>query len=65
MIKRSQVRFPAGEAGFFYLFIFSVLGQLSMLTVISVSVPPRVAAVARKTSKSFYQKRRWHVIGII
>ena len=36
-------------------------GQLSVLTVISVSVPPRVTAVARKRSLSFCQKCRWQV----
>ena len=36
-------------------------GQLSVLTLISVSVPPRVTAVARKKSRSFCQKCKWLV----
>ena len=36
-------------------------GQLSVLTLILVSVPPRVTAVAHKRPRSFHQKRRWQV----
>ena len=36
-------------------------GQLSLQTFISVSVPPRVTAVAHKRSRSFCQKCRWQV----
>ena len=36
-------------------------GQLSELTLISVSVPPCVTAVACKRSQSFLQKCRWQV----
>ena len=35
--------------------------QLSVLTLISVSVPPRVTAVARNRSRSLCQKRSWQV----
>ena len=35
MIERSRVRIPAGAAGDFFL-----QGRLSVLTLISVSVPP-------------------------
>ena len=35
--------------------------RLSVLTLISVSVPPRATAVARKRSRSFCQKCRWQV----
>ena len=44
---------PGWRGGIFFFFL-SVLGQLSMLTVISVSLPPAVATVARKTSQSLY-----------
>ena len=40
---------------------FLLQGRLSVLTLISVSVPPRVTAVARKRSRSFCQKCRWQV----
>ena len=43
MIERSRVRIPAGTAENFLL-----QGRLSVLTLISVSVPPRVTTVARK-----------------
>ena len=36
-------------------------GRLSVLTLISVSVLPRVTPVARKRSRSFCQKYRWQV----
>ena len=39
---------------------FVLQGQLSV-TLISVSVPPRVTAVARKRSRSFCQRCRWQV----
>ena len=38
-----------------------IRGQLSVLTLISVSVPPRFTAVARKRSRSFCQKCLWQV----
>ena len=41
--------------------IFLLQGQLSVLTLISVSVPPRVTTVARKRPRSCCQKRRWQV----
>ena len=53
MIERSRVRIPAGAAGDFLL-----QGQLSVLTLISVSC---VTAVAHKRSRSFCQKCRWQV----
>ena len=40
---------------------FLLRGQLSVLTLISVSVPSRVTAVARKRPRTFCQKRRWQV----
>ena len=40
---------------------FLLQGQLSVLTLISVSVPPRVTAVALKWFRSFCQKCRWQV----
>ena len=40
---------------------FLLQGRLSVLTLISVSVHPRVTAVARKRSRSFCQKCRWQV----
>ena len=40
---------------------FPLRGQLSVLTLISVFVPPRVTAVARKRSRSFCPKCRWQV----
>ena len=40
---------------------FLLQGQLSVLTLILVSVPRRVTAVARKRSRSFCQKCRWQV----
>ena len=40
---------------------FPLQGQLSVLTLISVSVPPHVTAVSRKRSSSFCQKCRWQV----
>ena len=40
---------------------FLLQGRLSVLTLISVSIPPRVTAVARKRSRSFCQKCRWQV----
>ena len=40
---------------------FLLQGQLSVLTLISVSVPPHVSAVAHKRSRSFCQKCRWQV----
>ena len=40
---------------------FLLQGRLSVLTLISVSVPPRVTTVARKKSRSFCQKCRWQV----
>jgi len=40
---------------------FLLQGQLPVLTLISVSVPPHVTAVARKRSWSFCQKCRWQV----
>ena len=56
MIERSRVRIPAGAGENFLL-----QGQLSVLTLIPVSVPPRVTSVARKRSRSFCQKCRWQV----
>ena len=41
--------------------IFFSRVRLSVLTLISVPVPPRVTAVARKRSRPFCQKRRWQV----
>ena len=43
---------------------FLLQGQLSVLTLISVPVPPRVTAVARKKSRSFSQKCRLQVTAI-
>ena len=40
---------------------FLLQGRLSVLTLISVSVPPRVTAVARKRSRSVCQKCRWQL----
>ena len=40
---------------------FLLQGRLSVLTPISVSVPPRVTTVARKKSRSVCQKCRWQV----
>ena len=40
---------------------FLLQGQLSVLTLISVSIPPRVTTVAHKRSWSFCQKCRWQV----
>ena len=40
---------------------FLLLGQLSVLTLISVSIPPPVTTVACKRSWSFCQKCRWQV----
>ena len=40
---------------------FLFQGRLSVLTLISVSVPPRVTAVVGKKSRSFRQKCGWHV----
>ena len=40
---------------------FLLQGQLSVLTLLSVSVPPRATSVARKRSRSFCQKCRWQV----
>ena len=40
---------------------FLLQGQLSVLTLISVSVPPCVTAVAYKRPRSFCQKCRWQV----
>ena len=40
---------------------FLFQGWLSVLTLISVSIPPHVTAVARERSRSFCQKRRWQV----
>ena len=40
---------------------FLLQGRLSVLTLISVSVPPPVTTVARKKSRSFCQKCRWQV----
>ena len=53
MIERSRVRIPVQEN-------FLLQGQLSVLTLISVSVP-RVTSVARKRSRPFCQKRKWQV----
>ena len=55
---KSRVRIPAGAAGKFLL-----QGQLSVLTLISVSVPPPCyrSIVARERSRSFCQKCRWQV----
>ena len=50
MIKRSWARIRAGAARFFFL----LQDQLSVLMLISVSVP-------RKRSRSFCQKCRWQV----
>ena len=36
-------------------------GQLCVLALISVSIPPRVPAVAHKRSSSFCQNCRWHI----
>ena len=58
MIEELWVQIPAGATG-----EFSSLGQLSVLTLISVSVPPCVTAVTRKRSRSFCQKCRWQVTG--
>ena len=57
MTERSLVRIPAGAAGEFS----SPVSTFSVLTLISVSVPPRVTAVALKRSQSFCQKCRWQV----
>ena len=40
---------------------FLLLGQFSVLTLIMVSLPPRVTAVAHKRPWSFCKKYRWHV----
>ena len=40
---------------------FLLQGRLSVLALISVSVPPRVTAVARKRSRSFCQTCGWQV----
>ena len=40
---------------------FLLQGQLSVLTLISMSVPPRVTAVVRKRPRSFCQKCKWQV----
>ena len=40
---------------------FLLQGQLSVLTLISVSVPRCVTTIARKRSRSFCQKCRWQV----
>ena len=64
----SVVRAPDSKLkgrGFEYLLErqenFLLQGRLSVLTPISVSVPPRVTAVARKRSRSFCQNCRWQV----
>ena len=57
VIERSRVRNPCWNGGR----IFFSQGRLSVLTLISVSVPPRVTTVARKKSRSFCQKCRWQV----
>ena len=56
MIERSRARVPAGAADEILL-----QGQLSVLTLISVSVPSSFTAVARKLYQSFCQKCRWQV----
>ena len=40
---------------------FLLQGWLSVLTLILVSIPPHVTAVAHKRSQSFCQKCRWQV----
>ena len=40
---------------------FVLQGQLSVLILISVSIPPHVTTVAYKKSQSFHQKCRWQV----
>ena len=40
---------------------FLLQGQLCVLTLISLSVPPSVTAVARQRSQSFCQKCRWQL----
>ena len=40
---------------------FLLQSSLSVLTLISVSTPPRVTAAARKRLRSFWQKCKWQV----
>ena len=56
MIERLRVRIPAEAAG-----EFSSPESTLCADSYSVSVPPRVTALARKRPKSFYQKCRWQV----
>ena len=56
MVERLRVRIPAGTAG-----EFSSSESTLCTDSHSVSVPPRVTAVARKRPKSFCQKCRWQV----
>ena len=56
VIERLRVRIPAGAAG-----EFSSPEKTLCADSYSVSVPPRVTAVARKRPRSFCQKCRWQV----
>ena len=56
MIERLRVRIPAGAAG-----ESSSSGLTLCSDSYSVSVPPRVSAVARQSPRSFCKKRRWYV----
>ena len=56
MIERLRVRIPAGAAT-----EFSSPESTLCADSYSVSVPPRVTAVARKRLRSFCQKCRWQV----
>ena len=57
MIERLQVRIPAGAAGECFSLRLTLCADSY-----SVSVPPRVTAVACKRPRSFCQKCRWQVI---
>ena len=56
MIERLRVRVPAGAAG-----DFSSPELTLCADSYSVSIPPRVTAVARKRSRSFCQKCKWQL----
>ena len=58
VIQRLRVRLPAGAAGYFF---FPSLELTLCADSHSVSVPPRVTAVARKRPRSLCQKCRWPV----
>ena len=57
MTERSRIRVPLKERRENFL----LQGQLSVLTLISVSVPAPCYRIARKRSRSFCQKCRWQV----